>query len=318
MSATDLGNLSPAEKRALLADRLRARHPGRHRFPASFPQQRLWFLERLAPGNAAYNIPSAVRIRGPLDLDAWRRACLEIVRRHEALRIQYADYAVWQRRRLDGRLLAADVEYWKQALADAPPALDLPTDHPRPAVQTTNGGSCPFELSGPVTSDLRALSQREGTTPFMTLLAAFQVLLHRYSRQDALVVGVPVANRRRPEIERLIGFFVNTLPLRTDLSGRPTFRELLGRVRQVCLGAFAHQELPFERLVEELQPPRDLSRSPVFQVSFIFQNIALPEFDVAGLKLEALDVPGSTARFDLELEVFDRPETIAGGFAYNS
>src|SRR5437763_14830120 len=152
----------------------------------------------------------------------------------------------------------------------------------------------------------------------MTLLAAFQVLLHRYSRQDDIVVGVPVANRGRPEIERLIGFFVNTLPLRTDLSGRPTFRELLGRVRQVCLGAFAHQELPFERLVEELQPPRDLSRSPVFQVSFIFQNIALPEFDVAGLKLEALDVPGSTARFDLELEVFDRPETIAGRFAYNS
>jgi amino acid adenylation domain-containing protein len=428
VSTTDLGSLSAAEKRALLAERLRQRQARRHQFPASFPQQRLWFLEQLAPGSAAYNIPSAVRIRGPLDLTAWRLACVEIVRRHEALRttfdqvdgepvqivaetgepefvvvdgvdvadipvlareefarafdlrrgpllrvrflrlaaddhvllltmhhivadlwsmsvavaelvelyghfstgdgsgaaarlaslpIQYADYTVWQRGRLEGEALAADLDYWERTLRGAPPILELPTDRARPAVQSTRGGSRPFVLPGPVMEQLRALSQREGATPFMALLAAFAVLLFRYSRQDDIIVGVPVANRSRPEIERLIGFFVNTLALRTDLSGEPSFRELLGRVRQACLGAYAHQELPFERLVEHVQPRRDLSRSPIFQVSFMFQNIALPDFDVAGLRLEPLEVESSTARFDLELQVFDRPDGLSGWFEYN-
>ena len=430
MSAIDLTSLSAAEKRALLADRLRAqRRP--HQFPASFSQQRLWFLEQLVPGSAAYNIPSAVRIHGSLDLEVWRRCCAEITRRHEALRttftevdgqpmqvvgepaepdltvvdcgpltgpqgdaavhalaqeefarpfdlrtgpllrvrflrlspdehvllltmhhivadlwsmavavselvslyrtfvtgsgpalpelpVQYADYAVWQRRRSEGPALAADLEYWKRTLAGAPPMLELPTDRPRPAVQSSRGGSCRFELPEPVVKGLRALSQRESATPFMTMLAAFQVLLHRYSREEDIVVGVPVANRGRPEIERLIGFFVNTLALRTDLSGAPTFRELIGRVRQACLGAYAHQQLPYERLVEELQPRRDLSRSPVFQVSFIYQNIPLPELDVAGLRLEPFAVPSTTARFDLELQIFELPGRFSGSFEYNS
>ena len=431
MSTTELGALSAAEKRALLAGRLRAQKKQRRRFPASFSQQRLWFLDQLAPGSAAYNVPGAVRIHGPLNLDAWRRSCNEIARRHEALRttfeqadgqpvqviaeslepeftvtdcadlrgpdagpaiqalaraefarpfdlaagpllrvrflrlspdehvllltmhhivadlwstsvaiqemvalyemyavgreavlpelpIQYADYAVWQRERIEGDALAADLEYWQQTLAGAPPALEIPADRPRPDVQGTRGGSRPFRLPAPVADGLRALGRGQNATPFMTLLAAFQVLLHRYSGSDDIVVGVPVANRGRPEIERLIGFFVNTLALRADLSGGPSFRELLARVRQACLGAYAHQELPFERLVEELHPRRDLSRSPIFQVSFIFQNIAMPDFDVAGLKLEPFDVESATARFDLELQVFDRPDGMTGWFEYNS
>ncbi|MBX6767933.1 MAG: amino acid adenylation domain-containing protein, partial [Actinomadura rubrobrunea] len=198
------------------------------------------------------------------------------------------------------------------------PVLELPTDRPRPAVQSTRGGSRPFRLSAEVMDAVRDLSRQEGATSFMTLLAAYLVLLHRYTREEDIVVGVPVAGRQRPEIERLIGLFVNMLPLRTDLAGAPTFRELVGRVRQTCLGAFAHQELPFERLVEELQPRRDLSRSPIFQVCFIYQNIPIPEFDEVGLRMEPVEVESSTARFDLTLEVFDRPDGMSGSFEYNS
>ncbi|MBT8226876.1 MAG: amino acid adenylation domain-containing protein [Dactylosporangium sp.] len=429
MSTIDLGNLSAGERRALLAERLRQPRR-RHRYPASFSQQRLWFLEQLAPGGA-YHIPGAVRIRGPVDVAVWQRGCNEIVRRHEALRttfeeadgqpvqvvteggqpeftvvdcahlrgpqgdpgiqhlareefarpfdlrtgpllrvrllrldpqehvllltmhhiaadlwsmsvviaelvslygafragrdpelselpIRYADYAVWQRKRFDGDALAADLEYWKRTLADAPPTLELPTDRPRPAVQSARGASCRFELPDSVLTELKTLAQHEGATPFMALLAAFQAFLSRYSRETDIIVGVPVANRERSEIERVVGFFVNTLPLRTDLSGNPTFRELLARVRQRCLGGYAHQELPFERLVEELQPRRDLSRSPIFQVSFVFQNITMPELDVAGVQLEYLDVESSTARFDLELQVFERSHQMRGWLEYNS
>ena len=174
------------------------------------------------------------------------------------------------------------LDYWTATLAGAPPALELPTDRPRPPVQTTRGGSPPFELTAGGVRRPAGARPTGGRHPFMVPLAAFTVLLHRYSGEDDVVVGVPVANRDRPEIERLIGFFVNTLALRTDLAGNPSFRELLGRVRP-CLGGYAHQQLPFERLVEALHPARDLSRSPVFQVSFLFQNIPLPDFDVPGL-----------------------------------
>ncbi|WP_396229873.1 condensation domain-containing protein, partial [Frankia sp. CpI1-P] len=437
MSTIDLGGLSPAEKRALLAERLKDRKRRQRplrRFPASFAQQRLWFLDQLTPGNAAYNIPGALRLHGAIDLDLWRRACAEIVRRHESLRttfeevdgepvqviaetgepefdvvecghlagpqgdveitrlaraefarpfdlrtgpllrvkflrlrsdehvllltmhhivgdlwstsvafaelvalygafqaggeaanalpddlpVQYADYAVWQRERLDGGALADDLAYWTQALQGAPAALELPTDRPRPAVQGVHGASRPFRLSAHTMDAVRELSRGAGATPFMTLLAAFGVLLHRYSRTDDIVVGVPVAGRVRPEVERLIGLFVNMLALRTDLSGEPTFRELVARVRRTCLDGFAHQELPFERLVEELHPRRDLSRSPVFQVSFIFQNIPLPEFDGIGLRVEPVEIETVTSRFDLTLEVFDRPDGLRGWLEYNS
>jgi amino acid adenylation domain-containing protein len=430
MNADHSLNLSAAQKRILLAEHLRQRSRKEHQFPASFPQQRMWFLDQLTPENTAYNVPCAARIRGQLDLGLARRSVHEIARRHEALRtifrevdgqpvqvvtsnvepeitvvecehlrgpqgeagiramageefgrpfnlrtgplmrikflrlapdehillftihhivgdlwstsvfltelvllygafaageeatlpelkIQYPDYAVWQRKQLEGDALTADLEYWKQALAHAPAVLELPTDRPRPAVQSTRGGSCPFRLSQEVMDDVRALSQRQGVTPFMTLLAAFQVLLHRYSRAQDIVVGVPVANRGRPEIDPLIGYFANMLALRTDLSGAPTFNELLARVRETCLGGFAHQQLPFERLVEVLQPQRDVSRTPIFQVSLIFQNIPMPGLDAAGLHLEPIEVESSTSRFDLELQVFDGP-VLTGKFEYNS
>jgi non-ribosomal peptide synthetase component F len=174
------------------------------------------------------------------------------------LAIQYADYALWQRGWLQGETLAEQVGYWKERLSGAPAALDLPTDRTRPAVASHAGGMVPFALSAELSGQLTELSRRAGVTLYMVLVAAFQVLLKRYSGQDDIVVGSPIAGRRRAELEGLIGFFVNTLVVRTDLSGDPSFLELLGRVKEVCLGAYAHQDLPFEKLVEELQPVRDL------------------------------------------------------------
>src|SRR5262249_41576016 len=161
---------------------------------------------------------------------------------------------------------------WRRRLAGATPTLDLPTDHPRPAVQSFRGALCPFELPAELVDAVRALAQQEGCTLYMVLLAAFQALLHRYTGQDDICGGTPIANRTHAEAEGLIGFFVNTLVLRADLSGEPSFREFLGCVREACLGAYAHQDLPFERLVEELRLERDLSRTPLFQVLFVFQN----------------------------------------------
>ncbi|MGW7594485.1 condensation domain-containing protein, partial [Streptomyces rubiginosohelvolus] len=436
MTDIDLTSLTPEQKRALLAERLRRRNgpppPARERrFSASFPQQRMWFLDQLNPGSAAYNIPAAVRVHGPLDVELWRRSLNEIVRRHESLRttfeeadgepvqvvhetgeleltvedcahlygpdgqegvkerarqeftrpfdlgtgplmrmkflrlaadehillltmhhivadlwstsvlfgelaalyqgyltgvgaelpklsVQYADYAAWQRKQLAGPGFAAELEYWKTTLEGAAPILELPTDRPRPAVLGSAGASRPFHLPASVMSGVRELSRRTGTTPFMTLLAAYVALLHRYSREEDIVVGVPVANRGQSQVEQLIGYFVNTLAIRNDVSGNPTFTELLGRVRGAALGAFAHQEVPFERLVEELRPERDLSRSPVFQASFVYQNIPVPEFGVGGLRLELMDIESSTARFDLELQVFEQGEELGGWFEYST
>ncbi|HEU4593896.1 MAG TPA: condensation domain-containing protein, partial [Pyrinomonadaceae bacterium] len=340
--------------------------------PLSFAQQRLWFLDQLEPGSVAYNMPTALRLTGRLDVPTMERTFGEIVRRHEVLRtrfvevddspvqvitpasevslpltdlghlaegereaeaqrltqeearrpfdlaagpllraallrlseeehillvtmhhivsdgwsmgvlvremttlysaftsgeespleelsIQYADYAAWQRQYLSGEVLDAQLSYWRTQLGGAPALLELPTDRPRPPAQTYRGARHSFTIPAELTSHLTALSQEEGCTLFMTLLAGWQALLSRYSNQEEVVVGTPIANRTRVETEGLIGFFVNTLALRTDLSGEPSFRELLGRVREVTLGAYAHQEVPFERLVEELQPERSLS-----------------------------------------------------------
>ena len=193
------------------------------------------------------------------------------------LAIQYADFAHWQREWLQGEVLEAQLSYWKKQLAGSPPALELPTDRPRPAVQTFHGAGQSIVLPQSLTEALKGLSRQEGVTLFMTLLAAFKVLLCRYTGQEDIVVGTPIAGRNRAEIEPLIGFFINTLVLRTDLSGDPRFRELLRRVREVALGAYDHQELPFEKLVEELQPQRDLSRTPLFQVFFNMLNLGSPE-----------------------------------------
>ena len=188
------------------------------------------------------------------------------------LPIQYADFALWQKEWLQGKTLEEQLAYWKQRMAGATPLLELPVDRPRPSVQSHHGQQKRFVLSRGLTAKLDRLSQREGVTLFMTLLAAFKLLLAKYSRQDDIVVGSPIANRNRMEIEDLIGFFVNTLVLRTDLSGNPSFRGLLRRVKDTCLQAYANQEFPFERLVEELNPPRVLGTSPLFQVMFSLQN----------------------------------------------
>ncbi len=383
------------------------------RLPLSFAQERLWFLERLEPGTAFYNVPSATRFRGPLEVDVLRRGFAELVWRHEALRttfdeengrpfqviapavaaemplidlsalpgplfdaellrqataearrpfdlrrgplvrtslfrlapqdhvlvstlhhivsdgwsmtvliremaalyeafcdgrpsplpelpVQYADYALWQRGWLQGAVLAAEIEWWRARLAGVP-ALQLPTDRPRLPVETFRGRQRPAGISAEMTGALHELSRREGVTLFMTLLAAFQTMLLRYSGQTDLAVGSPIANRNRSETEGVIGFFVNTLVLRTDLSCDPTFRKLLARVREVALGAYAHENLPFEKIVLELQPERDTSRNPLFQVMCVLQNQPWKAVRLRDLEISGLSLDTATAKLDLTL-----------------
>ncbi|HEX2077720.1 MAG TPA: condensation domain-containing protein, partial [Longimicrobium sp.] len=382
--------------------------------PLSFAQERLWFIDRLEPGSAVYNVPVAWRLGGALDEAALERSLSEIVRRHEALRtvfpemdgspvqvispfggfalpvedlsgwseadreaavrrrageearrpfdlsagplfraallrlgeedhvlllsmhhivsdgwsrgvlyrelsalyeayreggesplpelgVQYADYAVWQREQLAGEVLDRQLSYWKERLAGAPELLELPTDRPRPPVQTYRGAHERIELPGELLERLRALGRSEGATLYMVLLGAFQVLLSKYSGSEDIVVGSPIAGRTRKEVEELIGFFVNTLVLRTDMSGDPSFREVLGRVREATLGAYEHQELPFERLVEELQPDRSLSHTPLFQVMFTLQNAGGGGGALPGLSVSGVDAELASAKFDLNL-----------------
>ncbi|MBQ1059238.1 non-ribosomal peptide synthetase [Micromonospora sp. C41] len=427
-----LAALSP-EKRALFEKLLRERgqaRPARREnvFPISVMQQGIWFLEQLRPGNPAYLIPAAVRIRGPLDTALLRQAVDGIVARHESLRttfelrdgrpvqvvhpalaiplaetdlrgtpaggdelearivaalrepfdittgpllrlallrlgdddcvlgvamhhlvsdgwsvgvllgelstryaalatgaepalpelsVQYGDYAAWQQDWLRGEDLSADLAHWREHLAGAPAVLDLPTDRPRPPVQGFQGASQPFTLPEPVLTALGALGKQHGATTYMALLAAFGVLLRRYSGQDDVVVGVPMANRDRAEVEPLIGFFVNTLPVRVDLTGNPTFTELLGRVRDACLGAYAHQRVPFEKVVEALKPARDLSRPPIFQVGLSYQSDPLPTLALAGVEFERLPLRAQGARFDLELQLFNDAGGVSGWFEYD-
>ncbi|HWW76138.1 MAG TPA: amino acid adenylation domain-containing protein, partial [Pyrinomonadaceae bacterium] len=188
------------------------------------------------------------------------------------LPIQYADFAAWQREWLSGDVLEAQIDYWRRSLSGAPAVLELPLDRPRPSVQTHNAAYQSLALTEELVGALKELSRKNGVTLFMTLLAAFKVLLSRYSGQEDVVVGTPIANRTHGELEPLIGFFVNMLALRTDLSGDPTVRELLGRVRETALDAYAHQDVPFEKLVDALQPERHLNRSPIFQTKLVFQN----------------------------------------------
>jgi amino acid adenylation domain-containing protein len=227
------------------------------------------------------------------------------------LPIQYADFAHWQRQWLQGEVLERQLSYWKEKLAGSLPSLDLPTDRPRPAVQTHCGARQSSVLSSFPLQALKALSRQEGVTLFMTLLAAFKVLLYRYTGQDDIAVGSPIAGRTHVETEGLIGFFVNTLVLRTDLSGNPTFRELLGRVREVALGAYAHQDLPFEKLVEALQPERDLSRTPLFQVMFNLENIPTKAVKTPSLSIDEFEFDSGVSQFDLALEVIEKDEGLS-------
>jgi FkbM family methyltransferase len=236
----------------------------------------------------------------------------------EELPIQYADYAIWQRQSLQGEVLARQLDYWRRQLAGAPAMLDLPMARPRPRVQTYRGASYEFELETELAAGLRALSRRESVTLFMTLLAGFQALLARYTGQEEVVVGAAIANRTRRETEDLIGFFINTLVLRTDVSGEPRFTELLRRVREVCLGAYAHQDVPFERLVEELRPERSLSHSPLFQVAFGLNNVPRVELQLPGLQLSEVVVEDEEVRFDLTLWVTEDANGLHGRWTYRT
>ena len=411
---------------------VRAAHDGPP--PLSFAQQRLWFLDRLDPGSALYNLPVVLRLAGPLDAAAMEQALGEVFRRHEALRttftgiggeprqivapfqppyeakelpridlsglppaaaraeaarlaarearrafdlargpvarafllrlgaeehhlgffvhhvafdgwsvevlrrelaalygafvagkpsplpgpgLQYGDFAVWQRGWLAGAALEAQLAYWRQRLAGAPSLLELPADRPRPPLQSFRGATLPLAFPEGLAADLRALARSEGGTLFMTGLAAFSALLGRFTGQTDLVVGSPVANRGEAGIEGMIGFFVNTLALRADLGGDPPFRVLLGRVRESALAAWARQDLPFERLVEELQPDRDPSRSPLFQVLFSLDPSRGSEL-APGLSCELLRVDTKTAKFDFSLFLDDGETGLSALLEYAS
>lgn len=433
--------LSPA-KQAMLAKRLQGvvesapvhqipRRSPSDPAPLSFAQQRLWLLDQLQPGNAAYNMATAVRLTGSLNKTALTQSLNEIVRRHEILRttfelagdqpvqviapvftlaipeidlqtltpdaqnaevqrlataesyqpfnlvtgpllrttllqlsatefvwlltlhhivsdgwsmgilvaelaalykafscdqpsplpdlpIQYADFALWQRQRLQQTHLDNQLAYWRQQLAGALPLLQLPADRHRPKIQTFHGAIHSFAVSPEIATGLKKLSQKAGVTLFMTLLAAFKTLLHRYTGQTDLLVGTPIANRHWVETEKLIGFFVNTLVLRTDVSGDPTFAQLLERVRAVTLGAFAHQDLPFEQLVEALQPQRDLSYTPLFQVNFVLNNEPVSAVELPGLTWQSLENPQRPAAFDLTLYMRETGTGLMGTLEYNT
>jgi amino acid adenylation domain-containing protein len=440
-----LADLSPA-KQALLEKRLRDERqqegdrttdiPRRAReevAPLSFTQQRLWFMQQLEPESAVYNEVVAIRLSGPLHVEALTQAVREIVRRHEVLRssyptidgqaqqlidpsvhehvrielidlqdvpvgereaaarqridqevqrpfhlgqevpwrrlllrldeqehialmvmhhiitdawsmevfvgelttlyaafstgeasplpeipVQYADYACWQRQQIEKEKLARQRAYWKRQLSGTLPVLELPTDSPRPAVQTFHGRRHPVVINPSLSQALQALGQQEGVTLFMTLLAAFQVVLYRYSEQEDLLVGSPIANRTRPELEQLLGCFVNTLVLRTDLSGNPAFRDLLQRVRKVTLGAYERQDMPFEKVVEDVQPARSLSHATLFQVMFVLQNVPLAAQELAGLTISPVEIEHTTAKFELSLCLRESVQGLSGYLEYNT
>jgi natural product biosynthesis luciferase-like monooxygenase protein len=242
-----------------------------------------------------------------------------------ALPIQYADFAHWQQRWLQegegdhaSSSLQTQLAYWKQQLAGELAPLKLQPDRPRPAVQTFRGARYPLALSATLTEALKTLSQREEATLFVTLLAAFKVLLHRYTGQTDIIIGSPIASRTEREVQGLIGLFVNMLVVRSDLAGNPPFRALLARVREDCLDAYAHQDVPFEKLVEVLQPERDVSRNPLFQVMFALQNTPLPKLELPGLALRLLEIDSGTAQLDLTLNLEERSTGLCGWFEYNT
>lgn len=232
--------------------------------------------------------------------------------------LQYTDFAVWQRAWLQGRVLETQLAYWKKQLGGKLPVLQLPTDRPHPPIQTSHGATYTFVLPNSLTEALKTLSRQAGVTLYMTLLAAFKALLYRYTGQTDILVGSPTANRQQQDIEGLIGFFVNTLVLRTDLSGNPTFRELLGQVREVALAAYAHQDLPFEQLVEVLHPERDLSRPPLFQVMFVLQGAPLANLDLPGLTPTLIEIDNATAKFDLTMSLTENGPELSGALEYNT
>jgi len=234
------------------------------------------------------------------------------------LPIQYADYAVWQKEFLSAEVVESHLSYWMETLRDAPPVLNLPTDRPRPPVQTFNGASEPFQIPDGLASKLQALGAENNASLFMVLVGAFKALLARHTDREDIVIGTPVANRNKAELEGLIGFFINSLVLRIDLSGDPTFLQLLGRVREVTLGAYAHQELPFEKIVEVLQPKRNLSHAPLYQIAFILENTPRAEVETEGLALTPLRTETVSSKFDLTLALAQFGQNLLGSVEYNT
>ncbi|MEH2381704.1 MAG: amino acid adenylation domain-containing protein [Nostoc sp.] len=234
------------------------------------------------------------------------------------LPIQYADFALWQRQWLQGEELQKQLNYWQKQLAGAPALLELPTDYPRPAVQTFRGGRQSLQLSKILTEGIQTLSRQEGVTLFVTLFTTFTCLLYYYTGQEDIVVGTAVANRNRAEIEELIGFFVNQLVLRTDLTGNPTFKELLERVREVALEAYAHQDLPFETLVRAMKLERNPSRTPLFQIKFVFQNTPISDIKLSELNINLIEVANETTKFDLLLNMEETNQGLSGSLQYNT
>ena len=232
------------------------------------------------------------------------------------LPVQYADFAHWQREWLQGDVLEQQLDFWRKQLNGAPRVLELPLDHPRPKQQSFVGSKVSLNFSRELSLRLRELSKEYGGTLYTTLLAGFKLLLSRYANSSDIVVGAGMAGRTHSQLEALIGFFVNTLVLRTDLSGAPTVRELLARVREVCLQAFAHQDLPFERLVEELQPERDLSHQPLFQVMFVLQNAPREALQLAGQRITLMKQESGTAKFDVIVSVVEGEEELSGVIEY--
>lgn len=234
------------------------------------------------------------------------------------LPIQYTDFAQWQRHAFQDEVLESQTDFWKKQLAGRLPVLDLPADRPRPSVQSFRGAFLPFDLPYHLTESLAALSRRENVTLFTTLLTTFKILLSRYTDQKDVIVGTPFANRNYIETENLIGFFVNILVLRTDLSGNPTFRQLLHRVQEVALQAYAHPDVPFEKLVEEIRTERDLSRTPLFQAMFVLQNAPMPAIELGHLKLSTMEVSTGTSKYDLTFSVQETESGLKGWIEYNT
>ncbi len=307
LQVEDLTGLSPEERPAVVE-----RHSAEEaRRPFELSTGPLLRVKLLRLGEAEHIMLLTMH---HLIVDAWSTALLveevgAIYRAFEAgeptplpeMRIQYADYAAWQRRWLASEAAKQQLAYWRRQLGGALPALKLPADRARPATPNYEGRSYSMTVSPLLLASLKNLSRLQGTTLFMTLLAAFKTLLFRYTRQEDIVVGTPIANRNRAELERVIGFFVNQLVMRTDLSGNPPFRELLKRVREVALGAYAHQDIPIERLVEELRPERDNAYQPLFNVSFNFLNAPKKSLELPDVVLSLIPLPRPAARFDLTL-----------------
>ena len=423
--ATGLKVRAPILRRRYSADAT-----GRQAFPASFAQERLWFLDQFEPGTGTYNMPCVFRIIGPLNVDALTPAFHAVVQRHASLRtvfdsvegetrqvvlpdldvtipiidvsevpgkkcesealriaseeakkafdlregpllrtllvrlgpeswlllivmhhiitdgwslsrlfsdvtkcyaaflenkepelpelpIQYTDYAQWQRKYMSGEVLGREVDHWKKTLAGAQTFLEIATDHPRPPLQTWHGASEQISLDAATLASLKSLAQSENATLFMVAMAAFQALLWRYTRQESILVGTPIGARNEVEVEDMIGLFVNTLVFRTDFASDLSFRDLIRQVRSFALEAYMHQDLPFEKLVEELVPQRTLSTPPLFQVMFILQNIPKQVFEISGLSIKEMDFETGIAKFDLTLEAWEDTE-LHCRFEYNT